>query len=67
MVRFQPLACSSDMYAAVPIMTPAFVAALNIVGELDSAVVPDPFSIALANPKSSTLTLPSGVIFIARR
>ena len=48
------------MYAAVPRMTPALVAAmLTIVGDRDKLLVVDGVSYALANPKSRTLTLPS--------
>src|SRR5438128_3920227 len=61
-----PRACSGDMYAAVPRITPARdMAGDAIVGEfiawtvtsmpLDSA----PFSRAFARPKSSTFTAPS--------
>src|SRR5262249_27606726 len=58
-----PFACSGDMYAAVPRITPALVATALKVGELDSDAVPELLSKALARPKSRTLTLPSGVIF----
>ena len=58
-----PRACSGDMYAAVPITTPACVAAVVRVGEcVRSGEERSPVS-AFARPKSSTLTLPSGVIF----
>ena len=53
-----PRACSGDMYAAVPMITPICVAAPVSVGDCDgspSGVV----SSALANPKSRTLTVPS--------
>ena len=61
-----PRACSGDMYAAVPRMTPAAViaAGLVIVGELASAAAAgddDSGSIAFARPKSSTFTVPSPV------
>ena len=59
----RPRACSGDMYAAVPITTPACVAAAVSVGEcVWSGDDASPVS-ALARPKSSTLTLPSGVTF----
>jgi hypothetical protein len=57
-----PLACSGDMYAAVPKIIPLSVP-LNIVGELESAIFAGAFSSAFAKPKSSTLTLLSDVIF----
>ena len=54
---FWPLACSGDMYAAVPRITPACVACADIVGDWDASDEPDSSSaIALARPKSSTLT-----------
>ena len=57
-----PRACSGDIYAAVPMMTPIFVAAavIVIVGELAASVSDRSGSSALARPKSSTLTVPSG-------
>ena len=55
-----PLACSGDMYAAVPMITPAVVAPDDNVGEwVRSAANAARSSIAFANPKSSTLTTPS--------
>jgi hypothetical protein len=38
------------------------VAAILIVGEFDNVELADVLSIAFAKPKSSTFTLPSGVI-----
>ena len=56
-----PLACSGDMYAAVPRMIPCCVAAMLSVGEFERlASAPSPMN-AFASPKSSTFTLPSGV------
>src|SRR5947209_8019865 len=42
----EPRACSGDMYAAVPRITPAFVAAklLTIVGEFETAAFAEPSS-----------------------
>ena len=62
----RPRACSGDMYAAVPRMMPAAVPVWASVGDCErSAEEPDVGSAeyALARPKSSTLTLPSGVSF----
>ena len=59
----RPLACSGDMYAAVPIMTPwpVIIAGEVIVGEFEiSPRRPDTGSSALARPKSRTFTVPSG-------
>ena len=53
-----PLACSGDMYAAVPMITPICVAAAVSVGDCDGSPVGFGSS-AFANPKSSTLTVPS--------
>ncbi len=51
------------MHAAVPITTPACVAAAVSVGDVETSG-PDASTVyALAGPKSSTLTLPSGVNF----
>jgi hypothetical protein len=56
-----PRACSGDMYAAVPRMTPACViAGVVIVGDIDTPDVTAAGSNALARPKSNTLTVPSG-------
>ena len=55
-----PRACSGDMYAAVPITTPARVAAAVIVGECVASGEDRSTVIAFARPKSRTLTLPSG-------
>ncbi len=54
----RPRACSGDMYAAVPTMTPIRVAAVMVAA---SEEAPDagPASRALARPKSRTLTAPS--------
>jgi hypothetical protein len=52
------------MYAAVPriIPIPVIMAGVVIVGDCDtSSDVPLAASVAFANPKSSTLTLPSCV------
>ena len=58
-----PRACSGLMYAAVPSKTPPAVIMAGdvIVGEetAPAAASPDGSS-ALASPKSSTLTVPSG-------
>jgi len=59
-----PRACSGLMYAAVPRITPALVAAL-IVGE--SSGLPTAASTGaprFAKPKSSTLTVPSDLILM---
>ncbi len=55
----RPRACSGDMYAAVPRMTPASVASSNSVGEADTSGTSVPVTMARASPKSSTLTTPS--------
>ena len=65
-VAARPLACSGAMYAAVPRITPACVIAGEvIVGDwvnacAAAASVPAFGSRALAKPKSSTFTVPSG-------
>ncbi len=51
------------MYAAVPRMIPAFEAMPINVGEFDKTGDACSCSIAFANPKSRTFTLPSEVIF----
>ena len=59
-----PRACSGLMYAAVPRITPAPRRRRRvIVGDCDSVrpTLPTRRSIALARPKSSTFTAPSGV------
>ena len=56
-----PRACSGDMYAAVPRIMPACViTGVVIVGDCDT-FGDDPMagSIAFANPKSRTFTVPS--------
>jgi hypothetical protein len=53
-----PLACSGDIYAAVPRIDPAIVP-LTMVGEFEIVVFVGALSIALAKPKSRTLTFPS--------
>jgi hypothetical protein len=55
-----PRACSGLMYAAVPRMTPAYVARMLSVGDIvrDDAVASR--SSIFARPKSSTFTVPSG-------
>ena len=58
-----PRACSGDMYAAVPMTTPARVAAAVIVGECVASGEDRSAVIAFARPKSRTLTLPSGRSF----
>ena len=56
-----PAACSGLMYAAVPRMTPAWVAWIESVGEfIACAFVADGGSTAFARPKSSTFTVLSG-------
>jgi hypothetical protein len=52
------------MYAAVPTMTPPPVAAMLNVGEFDNGEFSGAVSNAFASPKSSSLTLPSGVILM---
>ena len=59
----RPFACSGDMYAAVPRITPAFVAAMLSVGDCERLAFDGSVSNAFASPKSSTFTFPSGVIF----
>ncbi len=56
-----PLACSGDMYAAVPRMTPCIVATALSVGELRRSVSVGSSVRAFARPKSSTFTVPSAV------
>ena len=55
-----PRACSGDMYAAVPMITPACVARMVSVGE-SAGLSPEAgsFDSAFASPKSSTLAWPS--------
>lgn len=54
--------CSGDMYAAVPRMMPG-IDPLSMVGEFDAAgAAPPACSRIFASPKSSTFTLPPGVI-----
>jgi hypothetical protein len=60
-----PLACSGDMYAAVPRTMPCMVPAGDVsVGEFIGSAVGSltrpVASIALASPKSRTFTVPSG-------
>src|SRR5262249_6095677 len=57
-----PRACSGDMYAAVPKITPGTEALIR-VGELDNMVVCG-FSNAFANPKSNTFTFPPSASLI---
>ncbi len=55
-----PRACSGDMYAAVPRITPAAVARAVSVGECEiSGDDTFSFSNAFASPKSRSLTRPS--------
>ena len=61
-VAERPRACSGDMYAAVPTMRPGTDPDIS-VGEFETVVCTAVLSIAFANPKSSTLTFPSGVSF----
>src|SRR6266568_4481308 len=56
-----PFACSGAMYAGVPRIAPAFLGAMLSIVAPAAAVEPGAASIAFARPKSSTLTLPSGV------
>ena len=55
--------CSGLMYAAVPRMTPAYVACTDSIGEFIAAEACDPMldagAVALARPKSRTFTVPS--------
>jgi len=60
----EPRACSGDMYAAVPMITPASVARMVRVGEVAASAETGSPESALASPKSSTLTRPSGVTLI---
>ena len=57
-----PLACSGDMYAAVPRITPRIVmAGVVMVGDIVAGCgspFPAPDWIAFASPKSSTFTVP---------
>src|SRR5207247_6356052 len=56
-----PRACSGDMYGAVPSRTPAAVGPIA-VGELVRFRSSERLALlSIARPKSSTLTLPSGV------
>ncbi len=65
-----PRACSGDMYDAVPISTlcPVTNAGLVIVGDMDESkrTLSNPSCAPpiRARPKSSTFTVPSGVIWI---
>ena len=59
-----PRACSGAIYAAVPRINPALVAAAVSVGEFEMSVGLVSSESAFAKPKSSTLTVPSGLIFI---
>ena len=56
-----PLACSGLIYAAVPMIMPAWVAATVMVGELSGFESPAEPPATAAKPKSSTFTTPSGV------
>ena len=57
-----PRACSGLMYAAVPKITPIWVmAGVVMVGDLDASAEVPAGSIAFANPKSKTFTVPSGL------
>jgi hypothetical protein len=60
--RACPFACSGAMYAAVPMIMPTWVPRTISVGEFARFTTPPPptGSIALASPKSSTFTVPSG-------
>jgi hypothetical protein len=51
---------AGDMYAAVPRMTPAPVAAILIVGDCESCALACSMANAFARPKSRTFTVPSG-------
>ncbi len=56
-----PRACSGDMYAAVPSMTPGCVACGNRAADIVALLLDaDGGSSALAKPKSRTFTTPSG-------
>ena len=60
-----PRACSGDMYAAVPRMTPACVIAGDeIVGDCVTFGAPTAGSIAFARPKSRTFTVPLSLSLI---
>jgi hypothetical protein len=54
------------MYAAVPRITPTpvIMAGVVIVGDCDIFAALPTGSIALARPKSSTFTVPSGVVMM---
>ena len=56
----EPRACSGDIYAAVPMITPICVAMAVSVGDSKKSPAGDGSS-AFANPKSSTLTVPSSL------
>ena len=66
----RPLACSGDMYAAVPRIMPICVARLVSVGEFDGDISPCapspsvPPAMAFASPKSRTLAVPSARILM---
>jgi hypothetical protein len=62
---FLPRACSGGIYAAVPRIVPATVAPSVTVGEFSGSLPAGSGSSlkAFANPKSSSLTTPSGVTF----
>ena len=55
-----PRACSGGMYAAVPRIVPARVRWEVSVGESEGSLSESSSTSALARPKSSTLTVPSG-------
>ena len=61
-----PRACSGDMYAAVPRITPSRVWATARVGDRDGSLAASPDSPpnTFARPKSSTFTVPSPVILM---
>ena len=61
-VRSLPLACSGDMYAAVPRIMPG-LSPPSAFRRFERLTFVPSVSNAFASPKSSTFTLPSGVIF----
>jgi len=58
------LACSGDIYAAVPSSTPSCVAIRLLVGDLEMSIVEMSPSSALARPKSRIFTVSSAATFM---
>ena len=61
-----PLACSGDIYAAVPRIIPAWYAGVIIVGECDGSLISIADGSMLGEPKVQHLTLRRGVTFNSR-